>query len=306
MTHPPRANSLLPRSPDGEPGGLEIAPGSIGSGDRRSFPAVMWRHKVLLVAGVVIGALLGLGLSLVQPAAYTAESRIFYSSQNGFDPLAGGSFNSDPSRYLEQQAALLTSEPVLAQAVRAEPAIGSVEEVRAALTVTASREADIVVVRAAADTAATAEERADAAVVAYRAYQRASVRDRTTSLQALSDAAEQRQILQRAALYGDGVELVEPPVVKEVSTEVRNATVGGLVGFLMALVGAVVADVRRGGRSSGQDAAARRRSARVAGQERADVSAAPAEADQTRTLDDLDELLEAQDEVWRGSRNQGR
>ena len=32
----------------------------------------MWRHKLALVAGVLVGALLGLGLSLVQPAAFTA------------------------------------------------------------------------------------------------------------------------------------------------------------------------------------------------------------------------------------------
>lgn len=201
--------------------------------------SLLWQHKFALAAGALAGILLGLLISLLQPTAYTSESRIFFSSQSTFDPLGTNSFTSDPTRYLEQQAALLTSEPVLTQAVEADETIGDMTEVRDSLTVTASGEADIVTIKAAADTGDRAEDRVVAVVDAYRAFQQAAITDRTNALTDLSSSGERRQIEQRAALYGDGVALVEPPAAEEVSSLIRNTTVGGLVGLLLALAWAL-------------------------------------------------------------------
>lgn len=200
-----------------------------------AFFTVLWGHKVALVAGALVGALVGLLISFLQPVSYTSESRIFFSSQSIFDPLGSSTFTSDPTRYLQQQAALLTSEPVLLQAVENDSTIGDVTEVRDALDVTASAVADIVTLTAEADSAPRAAARVAAVVNAYRDVQRAVIADRVSALSDLSTAGERRQIGQRAALYGDGVSLVEPASTSEVSSLIRNTTVGGLVGLLLAL-----------------------------------------------------------------------
>ena len=210
------------------------------AGDRSSRPPstlvdVLRHHRLALIAGVVAGLLVGLLLSFLQPVSYTSESRVFFSSQNAFDPLGTNPFASDPSRYLEQQAALLTSEPVLDEAVEADETIGDVAEVQRSLTVTASREADIVTVRSVADDEDRAVARVVAVVSAYRNYQRASVADKAEALSEISNASETRQIAQRAALYGDGVDLVEPPSTDQASPLVRNLIAGGLAGLLIAL-----------------------------------------------------------------------
>lgn len=202
------------------------------------IPAV-WRHRGALAAGAVAGVLLGLLASFLQPTTYTSESRIFFSSQSTFNPLGNASFTADPTRYLQQQVALLTSEPVLTQAIEADKSIGGLVEVRDALTITASSEADIVTVKAAADTATRAAARVDAVVDAYRAFQLAAITSQTKALTDLSSATERRQIEQRAALYGDGVELVEPPATEKPSALIRNTTIGGLVGLLLALAWAL-------------------------------------------------------------------
>lgn len=218
------------RRPTAAPAG-EGLPGA----PQPAFFSVLWRHKVLLVAGALVGALLGLISALLQPTAYISESRVFFASQSSFDPLGSAPFGADPVRYLEQQAALITSTPVLTQAVELDESIGELTALRESLSVAVSSDADIVTIKAAADTGAGAEARVAAVVEAYRDFQEAAVEDRTEAASDLSTSGERRQIEQRAALYGDGVALVEPPTSQETSSLVRNTTIGGLVGLLLAL-----------------------------------------------------------------------
>lgn len=206
---------------------------------RAGLLPALWRHRGALAVGAVAGVMLGLLASFLQPTTYRSESRIFFSSQSTFNPLGNDSFTSDPTRYLQQQVALLTSEPVLTQAIEADESIGGLVEVQDALTITASSEADIVTVKASADTATRAAARVDAVVDAYRAFQLAAITGQTEALTDLSTATERRQIEQRAALYGDGVELVEPPATEKASALIRNTTIGGLVGLLLALAWAL-------------------------------------------------------------------
>lgn len=227
-------------------GGASDAPESDGSGPTAlpAFVGVLWRHKIAVLIGIVVGALLGVGVSLVQPTSYSASSRIFFSSHEAFDPLSGGSYTSDPSRHLAQQAALLTSQPVLLEAVRSDSSIGTAQQVRNALTVTAANDADIVTVKATAGTAAQAEDRISSVVKAFRSYQKDSVEQQTKELSKLTNAGGRGTIQQRAALYGDGVQLVEPPTAQQTSTAVFNGVVGAVVGLLLALAWAVARAAR--------------------------------------------------------------
>ncbi len=222
---------------DGEPGVPDSAVLPV-------FVGVLWRHKIAVLVGLLVGALLGVGVSFLQPTSYTASSRIFFSSQDGFNPLAGQSYNSDPSRHLELQAALLTSEPVLMNAVGSEPAIGSTQQVRKSLTVTPSSEADIVTVKATGANPRQAADRIATVVQAFRSYQKDAVDQQTSDLLKLTDAGGRRTIQQRAALYGDGVQLVEPPTTQQTSTTVFDGVVGAVVGLLLGLAWAVARATR--------------------------------------------------------------
>ena len=60
-----------------------------------SFLDTLWRYKLLIIIGTLLGLGVGLGIARMQPTIYLAESRIFLSSQSGFDALSDGPFSSD-------------------------------------------------------------------------------------------------------------------------------------------------------------------------------------------------------------------
>ena len=48
--------------------------------------ASIWRHPLLVLGGMALGLGLALGLTTMQPAVFQAESRVFLSSHEEFDP----------------------------------------------------------------------------------------------------------------------------------------------------------------------------------------------------------------------------
>ncbi len=223
-----------------------------------TISSMLLRHIVLIatctVAAVVVGAL----ASFLQPRMYTAELRVFLSSQAAFVALEDGSFGSDPSRYLDQQAAVMTSEPLLESAIEKGAAGPEVVDLKRAVEVIPSAESDVLTVRASASDPEEAAARADALVAAYRDYQEALVRDQVAAVREVSNADDTRRARQRAAIYGDGVGLVEDASVTRTSSLVRNALVLGLVGLLLGSAAAVMLETRRRGRKAGPGPAQRR------------------------------------------------
>ena len=221
------------------------------------FFDTLWRHKLLIIIGTLLGLGVGLWIATIQPTIYTAESRVFLSSQSGFDALSDGPFTSDPSRYLDQQAAILTSRPLLTRALVLGASGTDVAELKGSLDVIASAESDVLTVRATADEPTTAASRVNATIASYREYQRAHVAAQLAALGSLSSAEEKRAASQRAAVFGDGVELVEQASVTASTSAVRNATVLAVVGALISLAISFALSgrrARRHGRSPSPDA----------------------------------------------------
>jgi capsular polysaccharide biosynthesis protein len=214
-----------------------------------NFLSVLWRHKLLILICTLLGAGLGLASGMLQPSTYLAESRVFLSSQSGFDALAGQQDSANPSRYLDQQAALLTSTPLLTRSLALGADASDVQELRDSLDVVASAESDVLTVRGTATGPDAAASRVDATIASYREYQKAQVADQLKAVDSLSNADEKRLANQRAVIFGDGVELVEQASVTATGTVLRNATVLGVVGALIGSAIAFVSSARRGRRA---------------------------------------------------------
>lgn len=202
------------------------------------------RHKLLILGGILLGLLVGLLVATLQPTTYQAESRVFLSSQSGFDPLSDGQFGSDPSRYLDQQAALMTSSPLLVKAIAMGGQADSVKEYQKSLEVVTSSDSDVLTVRATGSSSAEATSRVDSTVAAYRDYQKTQVAERLSAIDKLSTKEEQRAAEQRAVAFGDGVELVEEASATARSSAIRNASVLSLVGLFTSLAIALIIESR--------------------------------------------------------------
>lgn len=212
------------------------------------------RHLALIAGLTVAGLLLGMLVGSLQPKSYTAESRVFLSSQASFDAL-GGDFNTDASRYLDQQAGVMTSRPLLAQAVKLGAPADDVEQLQESVEVLASAESDVLTVRAVAADPEQATQRVDNVIAAFRDYQEKLVKAQLKAVESVSNAAEKRLAQQRAAVFGDGVQLVEDASVTASTSVLRNASVLALAGLLLGLALALARDVKRDAR----DQLARRR-----------------------------------------------
>jgi capsular polysaccharide biosynthesis protein len=207
----------------------------------------IWRHKVVIVASALIGLLIGLFISWLQPPSYTAQSQVFLSSPAPFNALDDGG-SSDPSRYLVQQATLMTSAPLLRSAITAGATASNTAELGESLDVVASDEADVITVRATGDDADQASSRVDGVVAAYRQYQKAEVATQLAAVSKLGTPATKAVAAQRAAVFGDGVELVEQASVSKDSTAIGNASVLAVVGVLASLGYAAAKDARSAAR----------------------------------------------------------
>ena len=237
------------------PPGPTVADGS-GLARPASVFSILWHYIVLIVATTVAGLTVGLLIAHFQPTSYSAESRVFLSSQASFDALADGQYASDPSRYLDQQAAIMTSSPLLQRAIELGAESADEAELKASLAVIASAESDVLTVRATAPASEQAGARVDDIITAYREYQRSLVTTQLSSIELVSSTDEKRIAQKRAAVYGDGVALVEKAFVTEASSAIRNASVLAVAGLLLGSGLALALNGRRnagGPRSRGRD-----------------------------------------------------
>ena len=228
-------------------------PDDVSASRTTPLVATLRRHLGLIAALTVAGLVIGILVGALQPKSYTAESRVFLSSQSSFDAL-GGDFATDPSRYLDQQAGVMTSRPLLAEALERGASAQDVEELQQAVEVLASAESDVLTVRATASGPEDAVARVENVIAAFQDYQTELVKAQLEAVESVSNAGERRLAQQRAAVFGDGVQLVETASVTASTSVIRNATVLALAGLLLGLAIAFARDARR----STQDRAARR------------------------------------------------
>ncbi|GBE22696.1 tyrosine-protein kinase YwqD [bacterium BMS3Bbin01] len=128
----------------------------------------MWRFRRLVILTVVIAALAGFGLSQLQPTMYEGKTSLILS-----DPRNAGVFRDetrlviDPSRYVRNQAELITLTEVLTRAVQLEGGRVSVEDLKRTVTADASTNLDLITIRALDPTPEGAASLSDSVGHAY-------------------------------------------------------------------------------------------------------------------------------------------
>lgn len=207
--------------------------------------AAVWRARWLILAAVIAAGLGGYLVTERQPAEYTAASRIVFSTTEAFDPLGGNSYDNS-ARFLGNQVSIITTRPVLQAASQRLGSGVSVEVLATSVDVTVAPDADVLVIAATASSPTAAADRAGSVVEAFRQSARQRVTDRTAAaVAATTDPAVVAQIQTEAAVYGDGIAIVEPaipPTAPSAPRPLRNAMVLALVA---ALAGVGVALLRR-------------------------------------------------------------
>lgn len=202
----------------------------------------LWAYKFGLISCLLFGAAVGYGLSQLQPVRYTAESRVFLSSSSAFDPLDQRSTAGNQERYVVQQAELMTSRPVLDRVRLPAGASTRREALRDLIDVTPSGDSDLVVINATAADPRVAAALADGVALAFQEFTAAQVADAADRAVAAVTGAEQvAQIRAAAAVYDDGVSIVDRAEVPDSPSQpapLRNTIV---LAVLAGLVYAVVA-----------------------------------------------------------------
>jgi uncharacterized protein involved in exopolysaccharide biosynthesis len=128
----------------------------------------IWRYKSLIAAAVLLGALLGSGWAARQPTLYQGVARVVLAAP-GTTSLPGETSQTpvEPARYLDNQAQLMRSSPVLAHAVKLSGSRISAETLHQRLEVEVAKDADLLTIRVVDSTATGAAQLADAVAAAY-------------------------------------------------------------------------------------------------------------------------------------------
>jgi GAF domain len=120
-----------------------------------------WRYRLLLVAATLLGGLLGLIFSALQPVRYEAVASVLLATPESAPP------SFDAERNVQNQVGIMTSGAVLAQAARRAGRGLSVDEARDRVAVDASQSSDVVAIRASAPAPEDAARLADSVALAY-------------------------------------------------------------------------------------------------------------------------------------------
>lgn len=206
--------------------------------------ATVRSHWLPIVAGLVVGAVLGYLVSALLPREYTAQSKIIFDASAPFSPVGEG--DGDAVRFIANQAEIILTTDVLQRATDITQV--PVEDLRDVVSAVAGTETSTVVVTVTQPTAASAQSIADAVVQGYRDKAQADVNAaRDTAIgeplpasaaaaAIAADAEGDQLVTQRAAAYGDGVAAVETaelPDSPSAPLPLQNALIGGLVGLFL-------------------------------------------------------------------------
>ncbi len=220
----------------------------------RSAPLLPTQPQRRDRGSVLLGTLLRAGLPILlvtllagyaaytytarQPTVYQASAQVVLSASNRFSPLPNGPTGAE-DRYVQNQANIMTTLPVLdrAAAILADGIPGG--ELQGQITTAPAGANEVIWVTAQSGDPAQAAARADAVANAYAQFTEAEV-------QALAEQAVQvaaadpvlvRDIRARAAIFGDGVAVIQPATVPSdpvLPTPGRNAYLAAAAAFLLA------------------------------------------------------------------------
>lgn len=152
-----------------------------------------WRHRSLLVVATLVGGLLGLVFSALQPVRYEGLASVLLPT-----PPEAEQPSFDPERYVQNQVELMGSTAVLGEAARRRGGGLTAEEVRESVKVDASQSSDVITVGALDPDPNGAAKLADSVVLAYEDV-RAERRKREAEAAIPALHAEQARLRDRLA-----------------------------------------------------------------------------------------------------------
>ncbi|MEX5719309.1 hypothetical protein [Geodermatophilus maliterrae] len=176
--------------------------------------------------------------SAERPDSYSATAQVVLSSSTNFSPVDAGG-GSNPDRYVQNQAEIMTTVGVLDQAavILNDGVPGS--DLRGSISAEPVSASDVINVTAEAADPALAARRADAVANAYAQFTAVQVNalaDQAAEASA-SNPDEVLQIRARAASFGDGVQVTQPasvPSDPSSPTPSRDAYLAAAVAFLLS------------------------------------------------------------------------
>jgi capsular polysaccharide biosynthesis protein len=176
-----------------------------------------WRYKWLLAAATLVGALLGVGFSSLQPTLYEGVATILLVDGNTEQAPP----NVDPDRWLQNQVNVITSAPVLTEASKRHGGGLTLGEVRGRVAVEASTDADVITIHAKDSTPRGAAKLANSVALAYDHVVAQDIRQRAADGIATAKAEEER-LRQRLTQLED--ELAARPGSDALKVEVGTVT----------------------------------------------------------------------------------
>lgn len=212
-------------------------------------------HALVIVIGLVVGALAGYFGSSFLPKSYTAESSLFFDVEAPF--TTGDAPFDDAVRFGADQAELVVTTDVLKRAADSLVPPVPVEDIRKSVTAVAAAATSRVTVTAVRPDPEQARALADAVVTSYRAIAGERVAEAARLAEvAVTDPVVRQDIRLRAAAYGDGVSTIEfaqLPTSASSPVPVQNALLGGLIGLFLVTAVYLVGDQRKARRASVAD-----------------------------------------------------
>ena len=211
--------------------------------------AALWRHRWLIAVSTILAGVAGFYVSSTQPNTWTAQSRLVLATTQNFDPLGGGGGSVAPGRFIANQIEIIQSRPVLEIASGILQGGSDAGELRGAITVTAPADSDILEISSDGSTPQEAAARADAVAAAYQQFVLVEVQQSAAQAEAAvaADPEAVTDVRTEAAVYGDGVTVVEAASPPSAPTTPRPRRDALLLALLAAFATAGVALWRRDG-----------------------------------------------------------
>jgi capsular polysaccharide biosynthesis protein len=148
---------------DAQPRGWEEGPDLLQS---------VWRYKWLIAVAALLGALVGYGWASRQPTLYQAVSQVLLTGTAS--PSLSGEPQpppiGDPERYIQNQATLIGTTPVLELAAKKAKGKASVQDIRQRLSVEVGQDSDVITISIFDGSANTAAMLANAVAEAYEDF----------------------------------------------------------------------------------------------------------------------------------------
>jgi hypothetical protein len=190
--------------------GWQDGPGLLGSA---------WRYKGFLAAATLVGALLGVGFSNLQPTLYEGVATILLVDVDRDTGQAPP--NVDQERWLQNQVNVMTSASVLTEASKRHGGGLTLAQVRERVAVEASLDADVITIHASDPTPRGAARLANSVALAYDHVVNQDIRRRAADAIATAKAEEERL---RQRLTQLQTELAAHPGSEALKVEVGTVT----------------------------------------------------------------------------------